>query len=109
MASMAAIYITGDFNSISRTQQMQALMLHLYRERYNFNKQLLCRPFIFQSHVGGGGGGNKDLPEISRLDQVELQFGGKRDCCRKAERTFRMSRVNYAMNFVYLSLRILAA
>ena len=54
-------------------QQMQGLMLHLYSERYNFNWQLLCRPFIFQGHVGGGGG-NKD---------------GKRDCCRRrVERKF---------------------
>ena len=50
-------------------QQMQALMLHLYSERYNYNEQLLCRPFIFQGHVVVGGG-NKDLPENSRLDQV---------------------------------------
>ena len=27
------------------------------------------RPFIFQSHVGGGGG-NKDLPENSVLDHA---------------------------------------
>ena len=33
------------------------------------------RPFIFRGHVCGGGG-NKDLPENSGLDQVELQFGG---------------------------------
>ena len=46
------------------------------------------RPFIFQGHVGGVG--NKDLPEMSELDhQVELQFGGKRDCCsRRMERKF---------------------
>ena len=86
---------------------MQALKLLFYRERYNFNRQLLCRPFIFRSHVGGGGG-NKDLPEISRLDQVELQFGGKRDYCRRrVETKFRMSRVNSAMNFVYIIISFL--
>ena len=28
------------------------------------------RPFIFQGHVGGGGGRNKDLPENSGLDHA---------------------------------------
>ena len=38
---------------------------------------MYVRPFIFQGHVGGEGG-NKDLPENSVLDhiQVEIQFGG---------------------------------
>ena len=33
------------------------------------NCYVLCRPFIFQGHVGGGGG-NKDLPENSGLDHA---------------------------------------
>ena len=73
MVSMAAVLLLI-LTALVALQKMQALMLHLYSERYNFNRQLL--------------GGNKDLPENSRLDQVELQFGGKRDCCRRAERKF---------------------
>ena len=86
MASMAPVLLLI-LTELDALQQMQGLMLHLYSERYNFNRQLLCRPLIFQGHVGGGE--NKDLPENSRLDQVELQFGGKRDCCRRrVERKF---------------------
>ena len=89
MASMAAILLLT-LTALVTLQQMQALMLHLYSERYNFNRQLLCRPFIFQGHVYIYiVGGNKNLPENSRLDQVELQFGGKRDGCRRrVERKF---------------------
>ena len=60
--------ITTDFNSTSRTPGNAALMLHLYSGRYNSNRQL---PFIFQGHVGGGGGGDKDLPDNSRLDHAD--------------------------------------
>ena len=86
--------ITADFNSISHTPAMQALMLHLYSERYNFNRQLLriyVRPFIFQGHVGGGR--NKDLPENSGLDhagRTKVWW----DCCRRrVEIIILMSRV----------------
>ena len=44
-------YITADFNTLVALQQMQALMLHLYIERYNFNRQLLCEAIHFSGHV----------------------------------------------------------
>ena len=60
--------------------------------------QLLCRPFIFQGHVGG----NKNLPEKSRLDQVNYSLVAK-GIEEEWNENFRMSHVNSAMNFLYLS------
>ena len=71
------------------------------------------RPFIFQGHVGGG---NKDLPENSELDQCHHAgittvwwdgFAKRIVVEEEWKENFRMSRVNLrsAMNFVCLSLR----
>ena len=69
MAAVLLLILTA----LVALQQMQAVTLYLYIERYNFNRQLHVRPLIFQDYEGGGRGrGNKDLPENCGLDQVEL-------------------------------------
>ena len=67
--------ITADFNSISRTPanadsnaafQFCIVKVHVYTTSTG---NCYVMSFIFQGHVGGGGG-SKDLPENSGLDHA---------------------------------------
>ena len=110
MAAVLLLILTA----LVALQQMQALMLHLYSKRCNFNRQLLCeaihfsRSFIFQGHVGGQRSARKFWVRPGRTTVWWDGFAKGIVVEEEWKENFRMSWVNFlssTMNFVYLSLR----